>query len=69
MLYFLLVKIFSSDLGDRKLLYIAIGWGIVKDTMCHLYSNLYSYISLGVPVPIVAISAGVAHDHYGHDDL
>ena len=24
---------------------------------------------LGIPVPIVAISAGVAHDQYGHDDL
>ena len=30
---------------------------------------VYSYISLGIPVPIVAISAGVAHDHYGNDDL
>ena len=23
----------------------------------------------GVPVPIVAISAGIAHDHYGNDEL
>ena len=24
---------------------------------------------IGIPVPIVAISAGVAHNQYGHDDL
>ena len=30
---------------------------------------MHTYILLGIPVPIVAISAGVAHDQYGHDDL
>ena len=24
---------------------------------------------IGIPVPIVAISVGVAHDQYGNDDL
>ena len=28
-----------------------------------------SYMLLGIPIPIVAISAGVVHDQYGHDDL
>ena len=27
MLYFLLVKVFNTSLRDRKLLYLAIGWG------------------------------------------
>ena len=26
-------------------------------------------ISLGIPIPIVAISAGIAHDQYGHENL
>ena len=33
---------------------------------------MYMYIlftGLGIPVPIVAITAGVAHDQYGHDEL
>lgn len=24
---------------------------------------------IGIPVPIIATSAGVAHNQYGHDDL
>ena len=27
MLYFMLVKVFNIGLGDRKLFYIAVGWG------------------------------------------
>ena len=36
---------------------------------------LYPYIfmlhglTIGIPVPIVAISAGLVHDQYGHDEL
>ena len=26
-------------------------------------------IYIGIPVPIVAVTAGIAHDHYGHEDL
>ena len=25
--------------------------------------------TIGIPIPIVAISAGIAHDEYGHKDL
>ena len=28
-----------------------------------------TYIILGLPIPIVAVTAGVAHDQYGHDKL
>ena len=24
---------------------------------------------VGIPIPIVAVSAGIVHDHYGHDEL
>ena len=68
MLYFLLVKVFNTGPGQRKLFYLALGWG--KNLM--LYSNYIfacTCISIGIPVPIVAISAGIAHDQYGHDDL
>ena len=65
MLYFLLVKVFNTGLGQRKLFYLALGWG--KNLM--LYSNYIFVCILGIPVPIVAISAGIAHDQYGHDNL
>ena len=71
MLYFLLVKVFNSDLGEKKLFYLALGWGMYSswEIDFSFFKHLAMYISLGIPVPIVAISAGVAHDHYGHDEL
>ena len=47
------------------------GYSKKLDVLLIIYYDVYcnSYISLGIPVPIVAISAGVAHDHYGHDEL
>ena len=45
MLYFLLVKIFSSDFGERKLLYIALGWGM---QLRNRFSNIRSYVCLCV---------------------
>ena len=32
------------------------------------FTMMVIFIS-GIPVPIVAISAGIAHDHYGNDEL
>ena len=64
MLYFLLVKVFNTGLGKRKLFYLVLGWG-----KTFFFGFKYKLISIGIPVPIVAISAGVAHDQYGHDDL
>ena len=70
MLYFLLVKVFKSDLGERKLLYVALGWGMqLRNRFYNIAMHVYAYMLLGIPVPIVAISAGVAHDQYGHDNL
>ena len=45
------------------------GYSKKLDVSLIIYYDVYSYISLGIPVPIVAISAGVAHDYYGHDEL
>ena len=64
MLYFLLVKVFNTGLGQRELFYFTIGWG----KFIHHYVYI-KYILIGIPIPIVAISVGVAHDQYGHDDL
>ena len=37
--------------------------------LCAEY-RYYDFIwTIGIPVPIVAISVGVAHDQYGNDDL
>ena len=35
----------------------------------YIYVRIYIIICIGIPVPIVTISAGIAHDHYGHDEL
>ena len=64
MLYFLLVKVFNTGLGRRELFYFALGWG----KFIHHYVYI-KYTLIGIPVPIVAISVGVAHGQYGHDDL
>ena len=45
--------------------------------MCLLGSHSFPYqsvllhliIYLGIPIPIVAITAGMAHEQYGHDNL
>ena len=66
-LYFLLIKVFNNGLGQRKLFYLALGWG--KNLVFHFIFIQCTYISLGIPIPIVAISAGIAHDQYGHEGL
>ena len=67
MLYFLLVKIFNTGLGQRRLFYFALGWGKI---LILIYDYMIcTFTSIGIPVPIVAIAAGAAHDQYGHDDL
>ena len=33
----------------------------------HLHFNMNA--NLGIPVLIVAVTAGIAHDQYGHDEL
>jgi len=30
---------------------------------------MYSYLLTGIPIPIVAVSAGIAHDQYGINDM
>ncbi|XP_065911131.1 latrophilin-like protein LAT-2 [Dysidea avara] len=47
-LYILLVKVFNTGVGQRKLFFFTLGWGL--------------------PIPIVAIPVGIAHDQYGTDD-
>lgn len=32
-------------------------------------NHLIDIMYVGTPVPIVAITAGIAHDQYGHDEL
>ena len=66
MLYFLLVKVFNTGLGQRKLFYLVLGWGKI---LMFVITHDMKCISLGIPIPIVAISAGIAHDDYGHEDL
>ena len=43
MLYFLLVKVFNTGVGQRKWFYLVIGWGknLVFDLELYLYANLF----------------------------
>ena len=34
-----------------------------------MFESKHKCITIGIPIPIVAISAGVSHGQYGHDDL
>lgn len=40
----------------------------IVSTYVH-FNNVHNRHGIGIPVPIVAIAAGVAHDQYGHEDL
>ena len=65
----------------REKFYFILGWGeyeyiaynlmLRKQQIRCIDSVLYTCvcISIGIPVLIVVISAAVAHDQYGHDDL
>ena len=47
--------------------YLGLGWG-KSITVCLLYVHNYIYYVLGLPVPIVAIAAGIANKHYGSEN-
>jgi len=65
MLYMMLVTVFGNKLNRRRFFFI-LGWGKAPVyLLCILYTI---HISLGPAIPIVAISAGVGHEHYGTDD-
>ena len=49
----------------RWYFYLGLGWGKFI-TVCYVFINLIIY--LGLPVPIVAIAAGIANKHYGSDN-
>ena len=41
-MYFLLIKVFNTELGQRKLFYLALGWG--KDLIhisLYLHANVF----------------------------
>ena len=45
--------------------YLGLGWGKFI-TMCLLFIIMY-FVLLGLPIPIVAIAAGIANKHYGSE--
>ena len=67
MMYFLLVKVFNTGVGERKLFYFCLGWGEYENIV-HVVIDHFVDIAVGLPVPIVAISTGIAHTHYGTKD-
>ena len=65
-LYFLLVKIFNTGWGARRRFYFTLGWG---KSLMFGFNLIATKISIGIPAPIVAITAGAAYKQYGHDEL
>ena len=66
MLYMMLVTVFENKLNKRRFFFI-LGWGKLPDYYYYLIIFKPSYLSKGPALPIVVISAGVAHKHYGTD--
>ena len=65
MLYMMLVTVFGNKLNNRRFFFV-LGWGKPK-CYCMIFQVGFSFISTGPAIPIVAISAGIAHKHYGTD--
>ena len=69
MLYMFLVTVFGNKLNNRFFFFI-LGWGKYLLNMYIRNSNPFTTTvrtCIGPAIPIVAISAGIAHEHYGTD--
>ncbi|XP_065916119.1 uncharacterized protein [Dysidea avara] len=67
LLHYLFTAVFSWMLCEGILLYVF----LVKVFNLGFFTKkkLYFIFGWGIPVPIVAISVGIAHDHYGTDEF
>ncbi|XP_065916123.1 uncharacterized protein [Dysidea avara] len=67
LLHYLFTAVFSWMLCEGILLYVF----LVKVFNLGSFTKkkLYFIFGWGIPVPIVAISVGIAHDHYGTDEF
>ena len=68
MLYMMLVTVFGNKFNKRRYFFI-LGWGKCSQNkyFSTTYLAAYIHIYIGPAIPIVAISAGIAHEHYGTD--
>ena len=64
MLYMMLVTVFGNKLNKQRFFFF-LGWG--KACNKRLFFKFALYTRVGPAIPIVAISVGVAHEHYGTD--
>ena len=66
----MLVTVFGNKLNKRRFFFF-LGWGKPVPTEYFFQSNflhICTYVLfIGPAIPIVAISVGVAHEHYGTD--
>ncbi|XP_065916114.1 uncharacterized protein [Dysidea avara] len=67
LLHYLFTAVFSWMLCEGILLYVF----LVKVFNLGFFTKkrLYCIIGWGIPIPFVAISVGIAHDHYGTDEF
>ena len=65
MLYMMLVTVFGNKL-NKKRFFLLLGWGKKPAVAAmHLINFLPFFLYKGPAIPIVAISAGIAHKQYG----
>ena len=67
--------VFYKGFFTKWYFYLGLGWGeSILYYICYAFvwtyhgSYYYYIIQLGLPVPIVAIAAGIANEHYGSDN-
>ena len=64
---FIMVKlVFYQGFFKSKLFFLLLGWG--KFTAVELMYHNYTIVFVGLPIPIVVVSAAISHEQYGLND-
>ena len=64
-LYMMLVTMFGNRLNKRRFFFI-MGWGKLPNYLSYI-ANILNTTCIVPAIPIVAISVGLVHEHYGTD--
>jgi len=67
-LYMMLVTVFKNKFNKQSF-FLILGWGKLPNNSSTVTKCIYKHLSFSIvpAIPIVAISVGIAHEHYGTD--